>query len=138
MVPPCPRRGVYVPAVAFFKEDETLDLEAMTAHLSCTAKAGVDGLVIQGSNGEAMHMDRPERQQVLRLARAVLDEHGKPGAAIIAGCGAQSTRETVQLCGEAAAAGADFALVLPPSYWGRSTGPPVDLSLHGLGLLTRT
>jgi len=33
------------------------------------------------------------------------------------GCGAQSTRETVELCREASTSGGDFALVLPPSYY---------------------
>ena len=118
MAPHCPPRGIYVPAVAFFHDDETLDLDAMRAHLTRLARAAVDGLVIQGSNGEAMHLTHDERLQVLRLARSVLDEHGKPGAVIVAGCGALSTRETVQLCREAKEAGADYALVLTPSYWG--------------------
>lgn len=36
---------------------------------------------------------------------------------IIVGCGAQSTRETIELCEEAHHAGGDYALVLPPSYY---------------------
>lgn len=36
---------------------------------------------------------------------------------VIVGCGAQSVRETVQLCSEAFEAGGDYALVLPPSYY---------------------
>ncbi|POR37667.1 L-threo-3-deoxy-hexylosonate aldolase [Tolypocladium paradoxum] len=117
MATPCPPRGIYVPAVAFFNEDETLDFDAIKVHLTRMAKAGVDGLVIQGSNGEAMHLDHAERQEVLRLARTVLQEHGKPGAVIVAGGGAQSTRESIRLCKEAKEAGADYALVLSPSYW---------------------
>lgn len=113
-----PPRGIYVPAVAFFDEDENINFAAIETHLTRLAKAKVDGLVIQGSNGEAMHMLHSERQEVIRLARKVLNEHGKLGAVIIAGGGAQSTRESIQLCKEAKEAGADFALVLSPSYWG--------------------
>ena len=36
---------------------------------------------------------------------------------VIVGCGAQSTRECIELCKEAAAAGGDYALVLPPAYY---------------------
>jgi dihydrodipicolinate synthase/N-acetylneuraminate lyase len=36
---------------------------------------------------------------------------------LIVGCAAQSTRETVLLCQQAAAAGGDYALVLPPAYY---------------------
>lgn len=117
MAPHYPPRGIYVPCVAFFHEDETLDFDVIRAHITRIAKAGVDGLVIQGSNGEAMHMSHEERSEVLRIARFVLTEHGKPGATIIAGCGAQSTRESIQLCKEAHEARADYALVLSPSYW---------------------
>ncbi|KAJ4148631.1 hypothetical protein LMH87_003092 [Akanthomyces muscarius] len=125
MAPHCPPRGIYVPCVAFFHEDETLNFDAMRAHITRVAKAGVDGLVIQGSNGEAMHMSHEERIEVLKIARSVLNEHGKPGATIIAGGGAQSTRESIQLCKEAHEAGADYALVLSPSYWLPAMQKPV-------------
>jgi 4-hydroxy-2-oxoglutarate aldolase len=119
MAPPAPPRGVYAPVVAFFHEDETLDLEALKAHVTRLAKAGVSGLVIQGSNGEAPHLLHSERQEVISTALETLNRHGKPGGVIIAGCGAQSTRETLQLCREAKEAGAHYALVLSPSYWGK-------------------
>lgn len=119
MASQCPPRGVYAPVVAFFHEDESLDLEALETHITRLAKAGVAGLVIQGSNGEAPHLLHSERKQVIGVAAKILKKHGKPGAVIIAGCGAQSTRETIQLCNEAAEAGASYSLVLSPSYWGK-------------------
>lgn len=120
MAPPCPPRGVYTPVVAFFHEDETLDLEALEAHITRLAQSGVAGLVIQGSNGEAPHLLHSERQQVISTASAILKKNGRSDAVIIAGCGVQSTRETIQLCNEAKEAGADYALVLTPSYWSES------------------
>lgn len=36
---------------------------------------------------------------------------------IVAGVGGNSTRETIQLAHDAAAAGATFALVIAPGYW---------------------
>ncbi|KAI1484922.1 hypothetical protein F5X96DRAFT_662194 [Biscogniauxia mediterranea] len=117
MISTCPPRGVYAPVVAFFHEDETLDLDALQKHVTRLAQAGVAGLVIQGSNGEAPHLDHSERKQVISTALATLKQYGKPDAVIIAGCGAQSTRETIQLCQEASESGAHFALVLSPSYW---------------------
>ncbi|KAL3418512.1 hypothetical protein PVAG01_10228 [Phlyctema vagabunda] len=112
-----PPRGIYVPVVAFFNEDESLDLPTLKTHLTRLAKSSIAGLVIQGSNGEAPHLLHSERQQVISAAAEVLKEHGSKDAIIIAGCGAQSTRETIQLCQEAKEAGADFALILTPSYW---------------------
>ncbi|KPM41833.1 hypothetical protein AK830_g4733 [Neonectria ditissima] len=125
MAPSCPPRGVYAPVVAFFNDDETLDFGALKAHITRLAKAGVAGLVIQGSNGEAPHLLHSERQEVIATASSVLKENGVPGAVIIAGCGAQSTRESIQLCQEAKESGADYALVLSPSYWTGAMQKPV-------------
>lgn len=109
--------GVYVPTVAFTPHD-SIDVEATTAHAQRLAAAGVAGLVTHGSNGEAVHLDRGERQVVTRATWTALDAVGKAHLPLVVGCSAQSTRETVQLCREAAEAGGSHALVLPPSYYG--------------------
>ena len=45
------------------------------------------------------------------------DANGFKDTVIMAGTGAQSTKETIKLCKDAAEAGADFALTLTPSTW---------------------
>ncbi|KAI1842537.1 hypothetical protein JX265_012651 [Neoarthrinium moseri] len=110
--------GIYVPTVAFFTPDDTID-EAITAqHAIRLAKAGVSGLVTHGSNGEAVHLDHAERSLVTKTTRQALDSAGFSELPVIVGCGAQSTRETIQLCKEAADAGGSYVLVLPPAYYG--------------------
>lgn len=109
--------GIYAPTVAFFTSRDTIDVDATTAHAKRLARAGIAGLVTHGSNGEAVHLDRDERRRVTRVTRAAFDAAGKPHVPVIAGCGAQSTRETIALCRDAAAAGGSHALVLPPSYY---------------------
>lgn len=107
-----------MPTLVFFKEpSEDLDLPTICAHAVRLAKAGVAGITTQGSNGEAVHLSHQERKIVTESTRLALDQGGFPTLPIIAGCGAQSVRETVELCQEAYAAGADYALVLPPSYY---------------------
>jgi dihydrodipicolinate synthase/N-acetylneuraminate lyase len=55
--------------------------------------------------------------QLIRVSKETFAAIGNPGA-IIAGTGsAQSTQEAIELSAEAASAGAEFALVLPPSYY---------------------
>lgn len=110
--------GVYVPTVAFFKANDELDLEAIQRHAIHLAESGVAGLVVHGSNGEAVHLSREERSQVIQSTRAALDEADHHLMPVIAGCGAQSTRESIQLCRDAAVAGANLAILLPPSYYG--------------------
>jgi 4-hydroxy-2-oxoglutarate aldolase len=120
-----PPYGVYTPLVTFFDEDESIDFSAMESHLRRMAEAGVAGLVLQGSNGEAPHLDHEERQAVIEKARSILDANGYTRVKLIVGCGASSVRETVRYIAEAKAAGADFALVLPPAYWAPAMTPAV-------------
>lgn len=109
--------GVYVPTVAFFKPDEEIDLAIVEKHAAYLARSGVTGLVTQGSNGEAVHLDREERKAITAATRRAVDAAGYSSMPVIAGCGAASTRETIQLCKDSGAAGADAVLVLPPSYY---------------------
>ncbi|KAI2626739.1 hypothetical protein GGR54DRAFT_483344 [Hypoxylon sp. NC1633] len=110
--------GFYVPTVAFFTADDKIDEKTTTEHAVRLAKAGVTGIVTHGSNGEAVHLDHEERSLITRLTRDALDAAGHASLPVIVGCGAQSTRETIQLCREAAAAGGSHVLVLPPAYYG--------------------
>ncbi|KAL1599457.1 hypothetical protein SLS60_007260 [Paraconiothyrium brasiliense] len=112
-----PPYGVYTPLVTFFHEDESIDFAAVESHVRRMAKAGVAGLVLQGSNGEAPHLDHEERQEMITRTRLTLDSLGYEQIKLIVGCGAPSVRETLRYVAEAKAAGADFALVLPPAYW---------------------
>ncbi|QSZ30305.1 hypothetical protein DSL72_004827 [Monilinia vaccinii-corymbosi] len=110
--------GVYVPTVCFFDSTtEELDTETISSHAIRLARSGVTGLATQGSNGEAVHLNHAERQTVTATTRAALTSAGYSHLPIIVGCGAQSVRETLQYCREAFAAGGDYALVLPPSYY---------------------
>ena len=111
--------GFYVPTVAFFKpESEDVDVETTRQHAIRLAQAGVAGLVTHGSNGEAVHLSRDERILINRTTRESLDSIGRSDMPLIVGCGAQSTRECIQLCKDASQSGGQFALVLPPSYYG--------------------
>ncbi|KAJ4297413.1 hypothetical protein N0V88_004335 [Collariella sp. IMI 366227] len=97
-----------------------LDIPAIQRHTSRLLAAGVSGLVIHGSNGEAVHLSRRERRLAIEaVADAVRHDADSLHAPfpIIAGCSAQSVRETLELCREARDAGATYALVLPPGYY---------------------
>lgn len=113
------RPGVYVPTPAFFKDDaqESLDLPAIARHAVRLAQAGVTGLAVQGSNGEAVHLLDSERAAVIQTTRHALDEAGFTHMPLIVGTGAQSTRQTIELCRQAAECGGDAVLVLPPGYY---------------------
>lgn len=111
--------GVYVPTPAFFKDevDEPVDLDSVAKHAIRLARAGVTGIAVQGSNGEAVHLLDYERNHITQVTRAALDEAGFKDMPLIVGCAAQSTRQTIELCKEASLNGGDAALVLPPAYY---------------------
>lgn len=111
--------GVYVPTPAFFKDeaDEPVDLDSVAKHAVRLARAGVTGIAVQGSNGEAVHLLDYERDHITKTTRAALDEAGFKDMPLIVGCAAQSTRQTIELCKQAALNGGDAALVLPPAYY---------------------
>ncbi|KAG7292742.1 hypothetical protein NEMBOFW57_002782 [Staphylotrichum longicolle] len=112
-------RGVYVPMPAFFQPstptslpDDTIDIPATQRHTARLLAAGVSGLVVHGSNGEAVHLSRRERRAAIEAVadtvRHETDSHAP--VPILAGCSAQSVRETLELCREAREAGATHAL----------------------------
>jgi 4-hydroxy-2-oxoglutarate aldolase len=78
--------------------------------------AGV-GPLLAGSMGEALHLSHSERIQLIHSARKALDAAGHTSVPIIAGTGAGSTRETIELCKEAAQAGADYSIVITSGYF---------------------
>jgi 4-hydroxy-2-oxoglutarate aldolase len=117
-----PIAGIYPPVPTFFHEDESLDLETLRAHIGRLRERGIVNFVALGSNGEAIHLDLDERRAVI----ATIREAAGAEAQVLAGAGGQSTRETIALCTLAAEAGADVALVLPPSHYGGKMGMPVQ------------
>jgi len=110
--------GVYIPTVAFFKggDNEEVDVCTVERHAARLARSGIAGIVVQGSNGEAVHLDREERKVISAATRRALDSSGFTSMPLIVGCGAQSTREAIQLSFDAAESG-DYVLVLPPCYY---------------------
>ncbi|KAI1758340.1 mitochondrial putative 4-hydroxy-2-oxoglutarate aldolase [Xylaria castorea] len=116
--------GVYVPTLCFFDpETEDIDTDSIVRHTVRLAQAGVTGIATQGSNGEAVHLTHRERELVTATTRSALDHAGFSHVPVIVGCGAQSVRETIGLCCEAAEVGGDYALVLPPSYYATLFAP---------------
>lgn len=84
-------------------------------HAVDMARTGL-GLVLLGTMGEASHLTHSERTSLIRAVTTAVREAGL-SVPIVAGTGAGSTRETIELCVEAAEAGADQVMVIPPGYY---------------------
>ena len=81
--------------------------------------AGLDGVVVAGSTGEAAMLDPDEQRRMVGWVREVLPD----GRWLVAGTGAESTRQATALTRAAAAEGADAVLVRPPAYFANATSP---------------
>lgn len=104
--------------MTFFDPDtEDLDIPVIKKHAERLARAGLAGLVVMGSNGEAVHCSREEKAAVVKATREALDAAGFGSTPIIFGATEGSVRGTLELSKLAAEAGADYTLILPPSYY---------------------
>lgn len=81
-----------------------------------TAKAGTIP-VIAGSMGEAAHLSHSERCALIVAARETLDACNLIHIPIVAGAGALSTRESIDIAKKCAASGADCVMIIPPGYY---------------------
>ncbi|KAL3490563.1 hypothetical protein BJX62DRAFT_138235 [Aspergillus germanicus] len=119
--PHVPPAGVWVPAVTPFNhENDTIDVESYKKYCAYLSQQ-LTGLVILGTNAEAFLLTRDERAQAISIAREAVG----PNYPIMAGVGAHSTKQVLELANDAAEAGANYLLVLPPAYFGKATSPSV-------------
>jgi 4-hydroxy-2-oxoglutarate aldolase len=119
-------RGVLAPVVTPFDGGTgELDLGGFEQNLRAHARAGLQGVVLAGSTGEAALLDERERAALVASARAALPSE----RLVIAGAGAESTRTAVRLATQAAHEGADAVIVVAPHYYGEAMTSPA-LSAH--------
>ena len=106
--------GVFAPVTTPF-DPATGDVapERLRGNVSRYLALGLDGIVVAGSTGEASLLDPDE---VRRLVGAVRETVPRDRW-LIAGTGAESTRQAVALSAAAAAEGADLVIVRPPGYY---------------------
>lgn len=95
-----------------FTADGHVDLEGAAVLAAHLVDSGNDGLVINGTTGEAPTTSDDEKDAVLR---AVIDAVGDR-ARVIAGVGTNDTEHTIELTKRAAAVGAHGLLVVTPYY----------------------
>lgn len=117
--------GIYAPITTPFDASGALSTQAAGENCRALIAAGLDGIVVAGSTGEAPLLDEAERDALLRSVR---DAVGKK--TVIMGIGAESTRQTITRAKAAAAAGADAVLVVAPHYFGYAATPDAALKAH--------
>jgi len=112
-------KGIHVPSLTFFTSSakQEIDWETQDKHLRFLISSGVHGIVLAGTNGEAITLSRTEKSDLVRATREAAKTLGKPDLPICLGTSGTSTRDVLDDCIAAKEAGANFALVLVPSFF---------------------
>lgn len=104
--------GSIVAIVTPMHEDGSLDLPRLRSLIDFHVKEGTDGIVVVGTTGESPTVTVDEHCELIRVAV----EHCAGRVPVIAGTGANSTAEAVELARFAAQAGANAHLSVVPYY----------------------
>lgn len=105
-------KGSLVAIVTPMDEEGGLDLDRFRALLDFHIDQGTDGVVIVGTTGESPTVDFEEHHLLMRTAV----DHVAGRIPVIAGTGANSTREAIDLSVYAKNAGVDACLSVAPYY----------------------
>jgi 4-hydroxy-tetrahydrodipicolinate synthase len=92
--------------------DGGLDLDRFRRLIDWHINNGTNGIVVVGTTGESPTVDLEEHCLLIRTAV----EHARGRVPIVAGTGANATREAIELQAFARSAGADMALSVVPYY----------------------
>jgi len=104
--------GSMVALVTPMHADGAVDFESLAQLVDFHVENGTDAIVAMGTTGESATLDEEEHCDVIR--RVVQDAAGR--IPVIAGTGANSTREAIDLTRCAQKAGADACLLVTPYY----------------------
>lgn len=104
--------GSIVAIVTPMQADGAVDYKCLEALVEWHISEGTDGIVAVGTTGESATLDVNEHMEVIR--RVIAQAKGR--VPVIAGTGANSTREAIELTRAAAEAKADACLIVTPYY----------------------
>ena len=104
-------RGTYTALITPFRDDR-IDTAAFKALIDRQVAAGITGIVPVGTTGESPTLDMDEHIECVRLAV----EYAAGRCQVVAGTGANATKEAIELTQAAEKAGATGTLQVCPYY----------------------
>jgi 4-hydroxy-2-oxoglutarate aldolase len=106
-------KSIIPPMVAPFDEAGAVRYDAFERNFEKYLKAGIEGYLVLGSNGESVYLEHSEKLKLIEAARKYVPS----SMMLLAGTGVESTRATIELTKEAADRGVDGVLVKNPFYF---------------------
>ncbi|MCP3425210.1 dihydrodipicolinate synthase family protein [Rothia sp. AR01] len=108
-----PWRGVHVATALPFNEDLSVDFDGYAEHVKWLAENGITGVAPNGSLGEYQTLSDEERARVVTTAVEAAPE----GFGVMAGAGSYGAHQARHWVEQAAEAGAQSILLLPPNIY---------------------
>ncbi len=103
-------QGVFPALTTKFTQDDTLDLPAFDLNLRAQLDAGVDGIILGGTLGEASTLTSSEKETLTKHAI----EQVNGAIPVILNIAEGSTHDGIEAAESAADLGADGLMILPP------------------------
>jgi len=107
-----PLQGSFVALVTPMLADGSIDHESLESLIEWHIEKGTNGIVAVGTTGESATVSVKEHLQIIEQTIGFADGR----IPVIAGTGANSTEEAIELTQTAASLGANFALIVTPYY----------------------
>ncbi len=105
--------GVIAPVTTPFTESGEVNYEGLKQNMARYAASKLKGFLALGSNGENKSLSLEEKFKVLEIIVRTKGAH----QAVMTGCIAESTRETIFIARKAEEIGTDYITLLPPNYF---------------------
>ncbi|MEO6930301.1 MAG: dihydrodipicolinate synthase family protein [Chitinophagaceae bacterium] len=103
-------KGIYPAVLTPFKADDSIDYDMFKINTDAQLEAGVDGIILSGSLGEASTLTSREKIDLLIYAKEITQDK----VPVIMNIAEQSTKSAIQHARDAEDNGADGLMLLPP------------------------
>ena len=113
--------------VSPMQADGSLDLGGARRLVAHLLDSGHDGIVVNGTTGEAATLSDDESIEMVRVVAEAADGH----AAVVAGVGSNATAHSVEMASRAVDAGATGLLLVSP-YYNKPTQPGLVAHCHAV------
>ena len=107
-----PLQGSFVALVTPMHGDGSVDYVSLEALIEWHIASGTSGIVSVGTTGESATVSISEHLEIINKTIQIVSQR----IPVIAGTGANSTQEAIELTETAASLGADYALIVTPYY----------------------
>lgn len=102
--------GVYPAVTTKFTPDDQLDLNMFEVNIKAQLKAGVDGIILGGTLGEASSLMEDEKDELVKAAVAICDGQ----VPVVMNIAEQTTKGAIKAAEKAEKNGASGLMMLPP------------------------